>query len=83
MTKSVVPGKAKVMSYEDLEEARTKRAEKVAAKEAKGKGKPGRKPKNAAPEAEKATADKENIIGSTRVLRERQMRQSQRLRWYR
>ena len=47
-TASVVLGKAKVMSYEDLEEARAKRAEKDAAKEAKGKGKRGR-PKNAAP----------------------------------
>lgn len=33
------------MSYEDLEEARTKRADKEAAKEAKGKGKRGRKRK--------------------------------------
>jgi hypothetical protein len=41
-TTSVVLGKAKVMSYEDLEEARAKRAEKDAAKEAKGKGKRGR-----------------------------------------
>ena len=57
-TTSVVLGKAKVMSYEDLEEARAKRAEKEAAKEAKGKGKPGHKPKSAAPEAEKASADK-------------------------
>ncbi|MCJ1360237.1 MAG: hypothetical protein MMC33_010240 [Icmadophila ericetorum] len=31
------------MSYEDLEEARAKRAEKETAKEAKGKGKRGRK----------------------------------------
>jgi hypothetical protein len=55
---SVVLGKAKVMSYEDLEEARAKRAEKEAAKEAKGKGKRGRKPKSAAPEAEEVSADK-------------------------
>jgi hypothetical protein len=55
-TKSVVLGKAKVMSYEDLEEARAKRAEKEAAKEAKGKGK-RRKPKSAGPEVE-ASADK-------------------------
>jgi hypothetical protein len=51
-TKSVVLGKAKVMSYEDLKEARTKRAEKEAAKETKGKGKRGRKRKAAGPEAE-------------------------------
>jgi hypothetical protein len=42
------------MSYEDLEEARAKRAEK----EAKGKGKRGRKCTSATPEAEEATADK-------------------------
>lgn len=56
-TASVILGKAKVMSYEDLEEARAKRAEKEAAKEAKGKGKRGRKPKSAAPEVEEASAD--------------------------
>jgi hypothetical protein len=50
-TKSLVLGKAKVMSYEDLEEARAKRAAKDAAK-AKGKGKRGRRRKSAAPEAE-------------------------------
>jgi hypothetical protein len=49
-TKSVVLGKAKVMSYEDLEEARAKRAAKDAAK-GKGKGRRGRKRKNQAPEA--------------------------------
>ena len=50
----MVLGKAKVMSYEDLEEARAKRAEKEAAKEAKGKGKRGR-PKSAALEVEAST----------------------------
>ena len=40
-TKSVVLGKAKVMSYEDLEEARAKRAAKE--KTSSGKGKRGRK----------------------------------------
>jgi len=45
------------MSYEDLEEARAKRAEKEAAKEAKSKGKRRRKPKNAEPELEGASAD--------------------------
>ena len=50
-TTSVVLGKAKVMSYEDLEEARAKRAKKEAAKEAKGKGKRGRKAKSAVSEA--------------------------------
>ena len=51
-TKSLVLGKAKVMSYEDLEKARAKRADKEAAKEAKGKGKRGRKRKSAALEAD-------------------------------
>jgi hypothetical protein len=50
-TKPLVLGKAKVMSYEDLEEARAKRAAKDAAK-AKGKGKRGRKRKSPAPEAD-------------------------------
>ncbi|KAH8586347.1 hypothetical protein B0O99DRAFT_528831 [Bisporella sp. PMI_857] len=57
-TKLLVLGKAKVMSYKDLQEARAKRAEKDAAKEAKGKGNRGRKRKSATSEAEEATADK-------------------------
>lgn len=47
-TKSVVLGKAKVMNYEDLSEARVKRAAKDKASE--GKGKRGRKRKSPAPE---------------------------------
>ena len=54
----MVLGKAKVMSYEDLEEARAKRVVKDATKEAKGKGKRGRKCKRTTPEAEEATVDK-------------------------
>ncbi|KAF8857433.1 hypothetical protein BDZ45DRAFT_432790 [Acephala macrosclerotiorum] len=54
-TKSVVLGKAKVMSFEDIEEARAKRAAKGAIKD---KGKRGRKRKSAAlepePEVERA-----------------------------
>jgi hypothetical protein len=57
-TKSLVLGKAKVMSYEDLEEARAKRTKKEAAKEAKGKGKSGRKCKSATPEVYEATTGK-------------------------
>jgi len=49
-TRSVVLGKAKVMSYEDLEEARWKRAAKE--KATAGKGKRGRKRKSPAPEPE-------------------------------
>jgi hypothetical protein len=48
-TRSVVLGKAKVMSYEDLEEARAKRAAKEKATASKGKR--GRKRKTTAPEA--------------------------------
>ncbi|KAF4630857.1 hypothetical protein G7Y89_g7278 [Cudoniella acicularis] len=51
-TKSLVLGKAKVMSYKDLEEVRVKRAKSDAAKEAKGKGKRGRKRKSAVLEVE-------------------------------
>jgi hypothetical protein len=47
----MVVGKAKVMSYEDIEEARAKRAAKEQAK-AKGKGKRGRKRKSPALEAD-------------------------------
>ncbi|TVY62737.1 hypothetical protein LSUE1_G009366 [Lachnellula suecica] len=53
-TRSVVLGKAKVMSYEDIEEARKKRAEKDAKK---GKGKGGRKRKSAALEADEPEED--------------------------
>ena len=49
-TKSVVVGKAKVMSYEDIEEARAKRAAKEEA--TAGKGKRGRKRKSSALEAD-------------------------------
>jgi hypothetical protein len=44
-TRSIVLGKAKVMNYEDLEEARKKYAEKENAKAIAGKGKGGRKRK--------------------------------------
>ena len=47
-TRLVVLGKAKVMSYEDLEEARAKRAAKE--KTSLGEGKRGRKRKSAEPE---------------------------------
>ena len=58
-TRSVVLGKAKVMSYEDLEEARAKRAAKEKATAAKGKGKRGRKRKSPTPEAEVRLAIKQ------------------------
>jgi hypothetical protein len=50
--KSTVLGKAKVMSFEDIEEARQKRAAKEAAKEAVIPGKRGRKRKGPTPAAE-------------------------------
>jgi hypothetical protein len=80
-TKSIVlgKGKAKVMSYKDIEEARAKRAEKNAMK---GKGKRGRKRKSAAIEAdepdtkaeaepEAAHAEKEFITGKRKRGRKR------------
>jgi hypothetical protein len=60
-----VLGIVKVMSYENLEEAQAKRAEKEAIKEAKGKGKRGWKCTSATPEAEEATVDK-TIYGRKR-----------------
>ncbi|KAF4634577.1 hypothetical protein G7Y89_g3524 [Cudoniella acicularis] len=77
--KSVVlgKGKGKVMSYEDIEEARAKRAEKDAMK---GKGKRGRKRKSAALEADEpdavtepevAHAAKEVITGKRKRGRKR------------
>jgi hypothetical protein len=56
-TKSLVLGKAKVMSYEDLEEARAKRLAKESAQAAKDKGKRGRKSKKSLPEPEEDTAE--------------------------
>jgi len=51
-TRAVILGTAKVMGYEDLVEARKKRAEKDAAKEkGNSKGKGSRKRKTAAVEA--------------------------------
>jgi hypothetical protein len=48
LTRLVVLGKAKVISYEDLEEAQAKRVTKEKAIAAKGKGKRGRKRKSPA-----------------------------------
>ncbi|KAK3064666.1 hypothetical protein LTS18_005093 [Coniosporium uncinatum] len=48
--KSNILGNARVMSFEDIETARARRAMKDAANEVKGKGKRGRKRKSAAPE---------------------------------
>lgn len=51
-TKPLILGRAKVMGYDELKQAREKRAETEAATKAKGKGKRGRKRTNAAPEAD-------------------------------
>jgi hypothetical protein len=73
-TKSLVlakgKGEGKVMSYEDLVEARAKRVEKEAAQEAKGKSRRGRKRKSSTLEAEEDTAE-EDTAGSTRRGRKR------------
>ncbi|PQE18246.1 transposase tan1 [Rutstroemia sp. NJR-2017a BBW] len=56
-TRSLVLGKAKVMSYEDLEEARLKRVVRESTQVAKGKEKHGRKRKSGTPEADEGDAD--------------------------
>jgi hypothetical protein len=64
-TRSLVLGKAKVISYEDLEEARAKRVVKESTQAAKGKRKRGRKSKSSLPEPE------EDITGTARRGRKR------------
>ncbi|MCJ1422391.1 hypothetical protein MMC29_000271 [Sticta canariensis] len=56
-TKSLVLGKAKVMSYEDLEVARAKRVVKESTQAAKCKGKRDWKSKSSPPEPEEDTAE--------------------------
>ena len=53
-TKSVLIGKAKVMSYEDIEEARAKRAAKEVLK---SNGKRGQKRKSAITESDKSESE--------------------------
>jgi hypothetical protein len=53
-TKPLILGRAKVMGYDELKQAREKRAEAEAAAKAKGKGKRGRKRTSAAPEEDAA-----------------------------
>ncbi|KAK7189938.1 transposase [Paraphaeosphaeria sporulosa] len=66
-TKPIVLGTARIMSYEDLVDARVKRAEKDAAKEAKGQGKRGRKRKTVAPETEAEAGPAEPTVKKTRT----------------
>jgi hypothetical protein len=70
-TKSLVLGKAKVMSYGDLVEARAKRVEKESAQEAKGKRRRGRKPKSSPPDPPEA---EEGTAGTARRGRKRKSR---------
>ncbi|KAI9746367.1 MAG: hypothetical protein M1818_000079 [Claussenomyces sp. TS43310] len=56
-TTSLVLARAKVMSYEDLEEARAKRIVRDSAQATKGKRKRGRKSKSSPPEPEEDTAE--------------------------
>ena len=58
-TRSVVLGKAKVMSFEDIEVARAARAAKEVIK---GKGKRGRKRKSAAVEADEPELEVARMI---------------------
>ena len=62
-TRSVVLGKAKVMSFEDIEVARAARASKDEV--IKGKGKRGRKRKSAALEADEPEAEAEPEVAHT------------------
>lgn len=66
LTKSLVLGKAKVMGYDELMEARRKRVEKDAAQKAPGKGKRGRKRTSTAVENDTA----EPKTKATRVTEE-------------
>jgi hypothetical protein len=66
-TRSVVLGKAKVMSFEDIEEARAKRAAKDAVK---SKGKRGRKRKSTELEASEAELEPEvEVVSSTKKVK--------------
>jgi len=66
-TRSVVLGKAKVMSFEDIKEARAKRAAKDAVK---SKGKRGRKRKNTEPKASEAELEPEVELEVVRGTKE-------------
>ena len=66
LTRSVVLGKAKVMSYKDIEEARAKRTVKEAIN---GKGKRGRKRKSAVLEAEEPETEVQKPEAEAEVVR--------------
>ena len=67
-TRSVVLGKAKVMSFEDIEVARAARAAKEVIK---GKGKRGRKRKSAALEAEEPETEAKVVHAAKEVIKGR------------
>jgi hypothetical protein len=64
-TKSIILGKAKVMSFEDIEVARAARAAKEVIK---GKGKRGRKRKSAALEADEPEPEPEPEPEVARII---------------
>jgi multidrug resistance efflux pump len=66
-TKSLVLGAAKVMGYEELQNARARRAEMEAAKATQAKGKRGRKRTNASLEAD-ATEPKRKVARAREEL---------------
>jgi hypothetical protein len=87
-TKSEILGKAKVMSFEDLEKARAERAAKEAAKEAKKAekeaekaAKEAKKVASATPVAEEAAAGKGKRGRKHKGAAPGAVRQSQRPRW--
>ncbi|TVY38216.1 hypothetical protein LSUB1_G004229 [Lachnellula subtilissima] len=67
--RSLVLGKAKVISWTDLEEARAKRVKKDTTQAAKGKGKRGRKRKSGTLEAEEDTAEEDTVEEDTASAR--------------
>ena len=67
LTRLVVLGKAKVISYKDLKEVRAKRSKKDKAIASKGKGKYGYKRKSAALEAEVEAGSSIPKIKVTRI----------------
>ncbi len=80
-TRSVVLGKAKVMSYEDLEEARAKRAAKEKATAGKGKRGPKRKSPTPEPEPEpepelEAQAGSPKAVTDSSMLKDKVARMS-------
>ena len=75
MTKSVVLGKAKVMSYEDIEDARAKRTAKEVIK---GKGKRGRKRKSAALEAAEPELEPKVACAAKQIINGREKRSQKR-----